>query len=118
LGEAVTAFRSSLEVRTLEQFPQDWAEIQTILGQALGLQGNRMGGEKGAQLLGEAVTAFRSALEVFTRAQVPEQWAATQMTLGHTLKLQGNLTDGEEGSILPREGAAYELRYPCAVRAQ
>ena len=45
LAEAVTAYRQALEVRTRETLPQQWATTQNNLGNALGDQGSRTGGE-------------------------------------------------------------------------
>ena len=46
LAQAVSAYRSALEVRTREQLPQDWAMTQNNLGialwdQALGPRGQK-----------------------------------------------------------------------------
>ena len=49
LAQAVTAYRSALEVSTREQLPQDWARTQNNLGIALGDQGARTEGAKGAR---------------------------------------------------------------------
>ena len=54
---------------------------QNNLGNILGDQGIRTGGERGTQLLAEAVTAYRQALEVRTRETLPLQWAQTHNNL-------------------------------------
>ncbi|MEL7468133.1 MAG: helix-turn-helix transcriptional regulator [Pseudomonadota bacterium] len=77
LADAVTAYRTALEVRTRDAMPVDWATTQNNLGNALQEQGIRAEGEAGLTLLSEAVTAFRAALEVQTREAMPVQWAVT-----------------------------------------
>ena len=119
LAEAVTAYRSALEVRTREQLPQDWAMTQNNLGVALWNQGIRTGGEEGAKLLAEAVTAYRSALVVYTREQLPQQWATTQNNLGLALWNQGTRTGGEEGARLLAEAVtAYRSALVVRTREQ
>ena len=71
LAQAVSAFRSALEVRTREQLPQDWAMTQNNLGNALRHQADRTEGTKGAELLAQAVAAYRSALEVYSAEAFP-----------------------------------------------
>ena len=78
LGEAVTAYRAALEVRTRADHPLDWATTQNNLANALSNQGSRTEGAKGAALLAEAVTTYSAALEVRTRTDHPLDWATTQ----------------------------------------
>ena len=52
LAQAVTAYRSALEVCTREQLPQDWAMTQNNLGIALQEQGGRTEGAQGTELPG------------------------------------------------------------------
>jgi hypothetical protein len=96
LAQAVTAFRSALEVRTREELPQDWAETQNLLGTVLVEQGRRTTGEESRHLLAQAVPVYRAALEVQTREQLPQAWATTQNNLGTALLDQGTRTSGEE----------------------
>ena len=62
LAQAVSAYRSALEVRTREQLPQDWAMTQNNLGVALWDQAARTEGPKGAELLTQAVAVSRCLL--------------------------------------------------------
>ena len=48
LAQAVSAYRSALEVSTREQLPQDWAMTQNNLGIALRDQAARTEGAKGS----------------------------------------------------------------------
>ena len=81
LAQAVTAYRSALEVRTRADHPVDWAMTQHNLAGALLNQGIRSQGIEGAGLLAQAVTAFRNALEVRARADRPVQWATTHFNI-------------------------------------
>ena len=100
LGDAVTAYRSALEVFTKADLPQGWAMTQNNLGGALGNQAARTEGSKGAELLAQAVTAYRSALEVRTREQLPQDWARTQNNLGIALQEQAARTEEAKGAEL------------------
>ncbi len=82
LDEAVTAYRSALEIRTRNRVPLDWAETQVNLGVALKDLGERR--TDNAQLE-EAVATLRAALEVRTRDRAPADWALTQTNLGSAL---------------------------------
>ena len=73
LAQAVTAYRSALEVYSREQLPQDWAMTQNNLGEALRDQAARTEGAKGVELLAQAVTAYRNALEVYSAEAFPSQ---------------------------------------------
>jgi tetratricopeptide (TPR) repeat protein len=96
LGEAITAYRTALEVRMREQFPQDWALIQNNLGVALSTQARRSEGGDAVRLLGEAVTAYRAALEVYTREQFPQRWGGIQNNLGAALCVQAGQSQGAD----------------------
>lgn len=95
LGEAVTAYREALKIRTQAQLPQDWARTQNNLGVALQEQGTRTDGEDGMQLLAEAVKAYCAGLTVLTHDQLPQDWAMTQNNLGVVLSEQGMRTSGD-----------------------
>jgi hypothetical protein len=69
--DAITAYRNALEVYTRERLPQDWAAVQTNLGNGLQAQGLRTGGSQGNELLAQAVAAYRRALEVYTAEGFP-----------------------------------------------
>ena len=65
LQEAVKAYLSALEERTLERVPLDWAVTQESLGETLESLGER---EPGTQNLQEAVEAIEEALKAFQAA--------------------------------------------------
>ncbi|OLF73941.1 hypothetical protein AWH62_07240 [Maricaulis sp. W15] len=108
IDEAVTAYRSALEVRTRETMPSDWAQTQNDLGAALLILGQINGD---ASRLEDAVTAFRAAMEVRTRAAMPSDWAQTQNNLGTTLGILGKMT-GDVGRL---EGAVTAHRATLEV---
>jgi tetratricopeptide (TPR) repeat protein len=86
LEEAVAAYRASLEERTRERAPLEWAMTQYNLGNALETLGER---ESGTARLEEAVAAYRAALEERTRGRAPLDWAMTQNHLGNALRALG-----------------------------
>jgi tetratricopeptide (TPR) repeat protein len=104
LREAVQICQGTLALNTREQLPQDWAQTQTTLGNALWQQGLRSEGVKGTEFLAQAVAAYRSALEVFTREQLPQDWAQTQNNLGLALSAQGLRSEGVKGTELLAQG--------------
>jgi hypothetical protein len=98
-----------LEVYTRQQLPQDWAQTQNNLGNALQHQADRTERSEGAELLAQAVSAFRRALEVRTREQLPQDWAMTQINLGNALRHQADRTEGPKGAeLLGQAVAAYQ----------
>src|SRR4029077_6405299 len=64
----------------------DRARMQTNLGNALAMLGER---ESGPTKLEDALAAFREALKVQTRERVPRDWAKTQASLGNALYTLG-----------------------------
>ena len=83
MAQAVSAYRSALEVRTREQLPQDWAMTQNNLGNALKEQAIRTAGAQGTELLAQAVAAYRSALEVYTHEVFPAPHELVQKNLAN-----------------------------------
>ncbi|ASP21913.1 tetratricopeptide repeat protein [Antarctobacter heliothermus] len=88
LEQAVSAYRSALEVRTREKHPEQWAMTQNNLASALRNQSSRAEGPESMALLEQAVSAYRAALEVRTIEKHPVQWAMTQNNFGVTLEVQ------------------------------
>lgn len=114
---------AALDVYTRDQRPQEWADIQAAVGDALAEEGRRATGPErfgpcaqrtglhylGAQsiaLFGQAAAAFRSALAVDARRQLPLAWAPTQTNLGHALVEQGEPTAGAPDAELMAQAAA------------
>jgi tetratricopeptide (TPR) repeat protein len=101
--DAVTAYRSALEVYTKTDQAQDWAMTQNDLGVALRDLGTRSGGEERRKLLQDAVAAYHSALEVYIKATLPKDWAQTENNLGSALLTLGNQLEGEKRLKCKRE---------------
>lgn len=113
LADAVSAHRSTLEVYTRQQFPQNWAKTQNnlataltyqaarssvddVIRLALGVRATRSSGDDDVRILAEAVSAYRSALEVYTRQQFPQDWASIQNNLATTLNIWAMQSSGIE----------------------
>ena len=62
LQDAVTAYRSALEVRTKADLPQDWAQTQNNLTDALDALGNELGGQEGLKRRRESVELLRDVI--------------------------------------------------------
>ena len=91
LEKAVATYWASLEERTRDRVPLDWAMTQNNLGNALAMLGER---EAGTARLEEAVAAYRASLEERTRDRVPLAWAMTQNNLGNALAILGGREAG------------------------
>ncbi|HEU4885348.1 MAG TPA: tetratricopeptide repeat protein [Longimicrobium sp.] len=91
LVEAISTWRTAVEMRPRSNAPRQWAQIQNNLGNALSTLGER---ESGPALLEQAVAAYRAALEEFTRERAPLDWALTQNNLGSTLLILGTRESG------------------------
>lgn len=112
LGQAVSAFRSALDVYTRRDLPQDWAMTQCNLGNALSRQGQRTPGEAGTALLAQAVTTFRAVLDVGVSKLRPLQWAVAQFSLGRALTDLGQRVpagSAEQRKLLEQAIAAFKL---------
>ena len=117
LQDAVTTYRSALEIRTKANLPLDWAWTQNNLGCALQELGVRTTGEESRTLLLDAVAASRFALEVFTKANLPLDWAASQNNLGLALYGLGKRGAGDEGRKLLQD-AVTAYRSALEVRTK
>ena len=97
LESAIQAYLRSLEVRTRDAFPQDWAMTQNNLGTAYS---DRIRGER-ADNLESAIQAYLRSLEVRTRDAFPQDWAMTQNNLGtaYSDRIRGERADNLESAI-------------------
>ena len=91
LEEAIVSYQKTLEHRTRESVPLQWAKAHNNLGNALNRLGER---ESGTERLEQAVAAYREALEEMTRERVPLDWAMTQNNLGAALASLGERESG------------------------
>jgi len=103
------AYNLSLEVRTRDSFPEQWANTQNNLGNAYQ---PRIRGER-ADNLELAIVAYNLSLEVYTRDSFPEDWARTQNNLGNAYK---NRIRGEKADNLELATVAYNLSLEVYTR--
>ncbi|MEG5001520.1 CHAT domain-containing protein, partial [Microcoleus sp. B4-D4] len=103
LEMAISVYQKVLLVRTLEVFPQDWAETQNNLAAAYI---NRIRGEK-AENLEMAIAGFQAALSVRTCEAFPQQWARTQSNLAGAYhnRIRGEKADNLEMAIATSQAA-------------
>ena len=100
LVQAAIAYRSALEVFTLEQFPECCAMLQNNLGIVLQEQARRTANAMGTELLAQAVVAYRNASTAFGREQRPRQWAMVNQHLGVALEEQALRVDDSKAQEL------------------
>ena len=96
LVDAVAAYRASLEDRTRECAPLEWAHTLNNLAGVLTFLGRR---ERCKERFDEAVAALHASLEERSRKRTPLQWAATQTNLGAALLARGEL-DGSKDHLV------------------
>jgi tetratricopeptide (TPR) repeat protein len=114
LDEAVSSFKAALEVRTSDAHPEERAETQTLLGQALVLESEpqvsgseiRWSDREGLKM---AIEAYEEALAVRTRESHPQEYAETKNLLGRALViLSGPASGPEDAANLKRAIRAFE----------
>jgi tetratricopeptide (TPR) repeat protein len=114
LDEAISSFKAALEVRTTDDHPEERAETQTLLGQALVLESEpsvsgsdiRWSDREGLKM---AIEAYEEALAVRTRESHPREYAETKNLLGRALViLSGPASGPEDAANLKRAIRAFE----------
>jgi uncharacterized caspase-like protein len=100
LDEAVAALEETLDVRTREGYPQEWASTQLAIGNAAMNYGHVYGD---AAWLERSAQAYSEAAEVM-RGRVYD-WTITQRNLGLALYLQGYYSN--DPAVLRRSVEAY-----------
>ncbi len=113
--QALTHYHEALLFFTKKSYPQNWARIQTNIGNVLTGIGARANLKTGEQFLNKANQAFRSALEVLTRKDYPDEWGGIQNNLGIVLNRQGMLVEGDQGRLFLVESIS-ALELALAVR--
>lgn len=100
---AIIGYEVSATIFTREEFPEQWAEIQSNLAPAYR---HRIKGDR-ADNLEKGIAACLEALEVITRQSLPEQWAMIQNNLGlvYSDRIRGDLAENQEKSIACYEAA-------------
>ncbi|HOO54065.1 MAG TPA: hypothetical protein PLM24_05540 [Methanothrix sp.] len=114
LEKAISSFKAALEVRTADSHPEERAETQTLLGQALVLESEPS--VSGSEVhwadregLKMAIEAYEEALAVRTQKSHPEEYAETKNLLGRALViLSGPASGPEDAANLKRAIRAFE----------
>ncbi len=103
LERAIAFYEAALTVRTLEDFPEQWATTQNNLANAYR---NRINGSR-ADNLERAIAFYEAALTVRTLEDFPEQWAETQNNLANAYlyRINGLRADNLEQAIAFYEAA-------------
>ena len=96
LAFAVRMLRRALEDIDEENAPEAWSNGQYKLGNALSLEGGRIGGAEGTKLLVDAAQAHKAAQRVWTEERAPESWAMVQNNLSATVFLHSMQVGGFE----------------------
>ncbi|MBK1989687.1 tetratricopeptide repeat protein [Sphaerospermopsis aphanizomenoides BCCUSP55] len=99
---SIVGYKISLTVFTYDSCPNNWAAIQSNLGNAYC---DRVSGER-AENLEVAITAYKMALQVLTLEANPIQWATTQNNLGTAYS---DRISGEQAENLEMAIAAYKM---------
>ncbi|MBE8968805.1 CHAT domain-containing protein [Nostocales cyanobacterium LEGE 12452] len=94
---AITGCKIVLTVFTREVFPEKWADIQVILGNAYR---DRIRGDK-ADNLEQAIASFLAALQILTLTSFPQACALTQISLGEAYikRIRGSKAENLEQAI-------------------
>ena len=97
LEMGIVSYELSLQVRTRDAFPEDWAMTQNNLA---GAYSDRIRGDRAGNLE-QSIGFYELALQVYTRDAFPEQWAMTQNNLANAYnnRIWGNRAENLEQSI-------------------
>lgn len=82
LYDSITLYEAILTTVPRQARPDDWAQTQNDLGNALRSLGER---DADGVHLERSVSAYEAALEVRTRDRTPLEWAKTKSNLGYSL---------------------------------
>jgi tetratricopeptide (TPR) repeat protein len=95
LQEGITADRAALRVMTMQNDPENWADTENTLGDALQELGKR---ESNPDYLEQAIASYQQAAKVQTLDRDPASWAATQNSIGSTYEALGMRENGSVGN--------------------
>jgi tetratricopeptide (TPR) repeat protein len=99
LNEAIEAFELSLQVRTRENLPLEWAGTHNNLGNVYYALSLRTSGHEKLQLLKKAFEEYSKTAEVYTIEYIDGfLYPGVQNNLGVVLTDIGRQTDGEEST--------------------
>ena len=103
LSRALDIYEVALELAPRDTSPENWAKLQSRIGQARQGLGARLGD---VEMMQTSIDAFDAALTVQTRDAAPREWAAAQNNLGNVLYSIGYRTDDQD--TLLRSIAAFD----------
>jgi CHAT domain-containing protein len=109
LEHTIEYYLMSLEIFTQQNFPLEWATIQSALGNAYR---DRIKGER-KNNIELAIQAHQTSLEVRTRQDFPVEWAMTQHDLGHAYR---NRIEGERKNNIELAIQAYQASMKVYTR--
>ena len=85
--EAVGEWRQAVESLTRASMPQEWAQSQIKLSNALYRLDLATGD---SELLREALQSLQAALQVYSRTETPQKWADTMHDMAQILQIYGD----------------------------
>ena len=85
--EAVAEWRKAADTLTRATMPQEWAQSQIKLGNAL-YRLDLVSGDP--DLLREALQSMQGALQVYSRTETPQKWADTMHDMAQILQVYGD----------------------------
>lgn len=92
LEQSCLAAGTALGILTFENFPLQWAMVQSSLGATSCIFGDRGHGEAAIGLLRISVSAFEDTVGVYTQKDFPAYRAMNQVNLGNALRVLGDRT--------------------------
>jgi tetratricopeptide (TPR) repeat protein len=109
---AIAGYQIALPLFPHTTFPQQWAIIQTHLGETYCQQN----GSNQPEHLEAAIHCFQDALQVYTHDQFPREWAMVQKDLGDAYRhrMQGDRTKNLEKAVAAYAAALEVYAEPVA----
>ena len=118
-GEAVNLYRNALRKILRADMPDQWANLQFLLGKAANRWASRSKGDAICQHRQLAIAAYRLALEVCTREEFPQVWGMIQHYLGNALHHHAFASNGEDRVRLYSESVqVYRLALEVYTRKE
>ena len=117
--QAIEYYKKALAHTNKQQYPQDWAELQKLLGNAHQLFASQTSSKAITQHFSLANKAYQQALTVYTRKQLPQQWATIQSNIALVLQAQGIRTEGKQAQrLFAKAVKTYHLALEVETREQ
>ena len=117
--QAIEYYKKALAHTNKQQYPQDWAELQKLLGNAHQLFAVQTSSKAITQHFSLANKAYQQALTVYTREQLPQQWATIQSNIALVSQAQGIRTEGKQAQrLFAKAVKTYHLALEVETREQ